>query len=59
MLQRDLSGPGGLADSAVLKRMGARGVQGQMPPVASEQVDEHGLRSVRAWMEAIAASPSN
>ncbi|HET6335706.1 MAG TPA: PQQ-binding-like beta-propeller repeat protein [Polyangiales bacterium] len=44
---------GGLKESSVLQRIGARGIQGQMPPIASEKVDEAGLAAVTAWMATV------
>lgn len=41
----------GLPDtSSIIYRMGQRGNNAQMPPIASKQVDEVGLEAVRAWI---------
>lgn len=50
-LQRDLRRSGDVDKTATLVRMRARGVQGQMPPIASERVDSEGLLTVRTWLE--------
>ena len=42
---------GGAAHSGVIVRMNDRGPETQMPPLATEQVDEVGIRAVRAWIE--------
>ena len=40
-------------ESSVLYRMAQRGNTAQMPPLASEHVDEDGLAIVRAWIEGL------
>ena len=45
--------PGNPAGSSIDYRMGERGNNAQMPPVATEQVDEEGRAAVRAWLEAL------
>ncbi len=44
---------GNAAESAVLYRMEARGNSAQMPPVASEYVDQTGVELVRAWVDSL------
>jgi len=36
--------------SAVVYRMSIRGTREQMPPIASERVDDVGIEAVRAWI---------
>lgn len=55
--ERDLRRSGGLDQSEISSRMSARGVQGQMPPIASSRIDEQGVRSVRAWLSTIPVAP--
>jgi hypothetical protein len=45
--------PGEPDRSAILKRMEARGGRAQMPPLATEAVDEHGIDLVRRWVESL------
>jgi hypothetical protein len=42
--------------SAVVYRMSARGSAAQMPPIATEQVDDAGLAAVRAWIGDLTAA---
>ena len=42
--------PGDPATSAVTYRMGMRGLGVQMPPIATEHVDDTGLATVTAWI---------
>jgi hypothetical protein len=46
-ITRDLRRFGSAEGSYVIRRMAFRGAQGQMPPLASELVDEEGLATVR------------
>jgi hypothetical protein len=46
--------PGDPATSAVSYRMSMRGLGVQMPPIATEHVDEAGLAAVTAWIESLA-----
>jgi len=43
--------PGDAAQSGVHYRMSMRGPKTQMPPIATEHVDDTGLEAVRAWIE--------
>lgn len=43
--------PGDAAASAVVFRMGQRGDDDQMPPIATELVDESGVSAVEAWID--------
>lgn len=52
-LQRDLRRSGNVDASATVTRMNVRGMQGQMPPIASELVDEQGANIVKAFMQTI------
>jgi hypothetical protein len=45
--------PGAPDMSAIVARMSARGTKDQMPPFATEIVDEAGLQVVRAWIAAL------
>ncbi len=45
--------PGDPDHSALLYRMSIRGTRTQMPPIATEHVDESGLAMVRAWIESL------
>jgi hypothetical protein len=47
-ITRDLRRFGSAEGSYVIRRMAFRGAQGQMPPIASELVDDEGLSAVRA-----------
>ena len=40
-------------ESSILYRMGQRGNNAQMPPIATHQVDQSGLAAVRAWVEGL------
>jgi hypothetical protein len=42
------------AQSAIAHRMGARDSLVQMPPLASEVVDEMGVAAIEAWITALA-----
>jgi hypothetical protein len=46
--------PGQPDASGIYVRMRARGDGRQMPPLATERVDEDGSALVRAWIEALA-----
>jgi mono/diheme cytochrome c family protein len=50
-LHRVRVAPGDPENSALLARMAVRGSTAQMPPLASEIVDEAGVALVRAWIE--------
>lgn len=55
-IQRDLRiAKGDVESSKVIKRMSFRGLQGQMPPLASKIVDDAGLASVHAWVSRLSA----
>ena len=43
--------PGDAAHSGVIVRMNDRGPKTQMPPLATEFVDERGIDTVRSWIE--------
>ena len=45
--------PGAPDQSGLLFRMTERGPKTQMPPLATEQVDDDGIAAVRAWIEAL------
>jgi mono/diheme cytochrome c family protein len=45
--------PGDRSHSALWLRMGRRGERGQMPPLASLQVDEVGRALVGAWIDGL------
>ena len=45
--------PGQPDASAIVVRMSARGTKDQMPPLATEIVDDTGLAAVRAWIAAL------
>jgi len=45
--------PGNPEMSAITYRMKARGNNAQMPPLATEHVDEEGLAAVTAWIEGL------
>jgi hypothetical protein len=45
--------PGAAEDSGVFFRMSQRGPKTQMPPLATEIVDDDGIESVRAWIDAL------
>jgi mono/diheme cytochrome c family protein len=45
--------PGDPEHSAVVYRMGLRGLLSQMPPLATETVDATGLAAVRAWIDSL------
>lgn len=45
--------PGSPDRSAILYRMHQRGNTAQMPPVASEQIDEEGIALIEEWIEAL------
>jgi len=45
--------PGSPSASALLYRMGIRGNNGQMPPIASKQVDTAAMEDVAAWIEGL------
>ena len=45
--------PGNPDQSAVSYRMGQRGNNAQMPPLASKTVDTEGLALVRRWIESL------
>ena len=45
--------PGDPASSAVIYRMGQRGNNAQMPPIASDRVDHDGIEAVSAWIESL------
>jgi hypothetical protein len=45
--------PGSPETSAVLHRMEDRGSRVQMPPIATEKVDEDGVAAVTAWIEVL------
>jgi mono/diheme cytochrome c family protein len=49
-VQRDLRRTGSVEKSSIIRRMGFRGIQGQMPPIASERVDTEGLANVQRWV---------
>jgi hypothetical protein len=49
--------PGQPDVSAMFLRMNQRGTDEQMPEVATDDVDDTGLASIRAWIESIAACP--
>jgi hypothetical protein len=55
-ITRDLRRFGSAEGSYVIRRMAFRGAQGQMPPIASEQVDDEGLSDVRGLVYAWATS---
>ncbi|HEX6242524.1 MAG TPA: hypothetical protein VFZ61_16540 [Polyangiales bacterium] len=55
-IQRDLRRSGSVAKSQLIRRMEFRGIQGQMPPIASEQVDQAGLALVRSWVSTLPAA---
>lgn len=40
-------------ESAIIARMSTRGSRDQMPPLATEQVDEAGVAAVSAWIESL------
>lgn len=42
--------------SAIVQRMGVRGTSAQMPPLASEIVDDTGVQAVTAWIESLCSS---
>jgi hypothetical protein len=46
--------PGHPAQSAIAHRMGSRNPLVQMPPLASEVVDEMGVAAIEAWITALA-----
>lgn len=48
--------PGHPDASAIVARMAIRGTDDQMPPLATEVVDESGLAAVRAWIGGLASS---
>jgi hypothetical protein len=45
--------PGDPDRSAIVARMEARGSRMQMPPLATEEADEHGVDAVRSWIESL------
>lgn len=45
--------PGDAESSALVARMAARGDGDQMPPIATEAVDQAGLDAVSAWIESL------
>lgn len=49
---------GDAAASAIVQRMGVRGSSAQMPPLASELVDDTGLQQVSAWIDGLPACSS-
>jgi mono/diheme cytochrome c family protein len=55
-VQRDLRKAGSVDKTAIIRRMGFRGIQGQMPPIASELVDTEGLALVQAWVAQLFAT---
>lgn len=50
-LLRDLRKSGAVAQTDAYRRMSARGIQGQMPPIASELADEEGVALLEGWLE--------
>jgi hypothetical protein len=49
--------PGNPEKSLLLQRISIRG-KDQMPPVASNEVDQRAVTMVRQWIEGLARSPS-
>ena len=45
--------PGVPESSAILYRMGERGNNAQMPPLATGIVDEEGIALIEAWVESL------
>jgi mono/diheme cytochrome c family protein len=50
--------PGDPARSGVVVRMSRRGPREQMPPLASELVDEAGVELVASWISSLSAGES-
>jgi hypothetical protein len=48
--------PGHPEASAIVSRMSVRGTDDQMPPLATEVIDEAGLGAVRAWIAGLVSS---
>jgi hypothetical protein len=48
--------PGSPDTSAIVARMSMRGDDNQMPPLATEEVDDTGLAKVRAWIASLPAA---
>ena len=46
--------PGDPAASAIIHRMGQRGVAEQMPPLATEFIDTAGIEQETAWIQSLA-----
>lgn len=49
----DRAEPGDPAGSAIHQRMGSRALAAQMPPIATEVVDDAGLAMIDAWISAL------
>jgi len=47
--------PGDPGHSAIIVRMSARGDTDQMPPLATEHIDEHGLAILSTWIASLSA----
>jgi len=45
------------AASAVVARMATRGTEDQMPPLATEDVDDDGVAALRAWIASLSVAP--
>ena len=51
--------PGDPELSAIYLRMAQRGLETQMPPLATKHVDEVGLALIENWIRAFPAAPQN